>query len=197
MFTVTKRMEVSGAHFLHLDYESKCTNLHGHNWIITVTVQNDTLDKNGMVVDFSKIKEIVNQFDHHLINDVLGDLIQREAGHIFHESGDNYLFMVKSVLDPSIEPGVALSRSRFEDRTFSLGDNLKDGVQTAFGVVRVREHTELELKFNDPATGQLHPGVRETIRNGHNLYVTYPGYSDYRHIPVIGRDRRASALPDL
>ncbi|GAB3214925.1 methyl-accepting chemotaxis protein [Pseudaeromonas pectinilytica] len=120
-------------------------------------------------------------------NDVLGDLIQREAGHIFHESGDNYLFMVKSVLDPSIEPGVALSRSRFEDRTFSLGDNLKDGVQTAFGVVRVREHTELELKFNDPATGQLHPGVRETIRNGHNLYVTYPGYSDYRHIPVIGK----------
>lgn len=72
MFTVTKRMEVSGAHFLHLDYESKCTNLHGHNWIITVTVQNDTLDKNGMVVDFSKIKEIVNQFDHHLINDVFG-----------------------------------------------------------------------------------------------------------------------------
>lgn len=72
MFTVTKRIEVSGAHFLHLDYESKCTNLHGHNWIITVTVQNDTLDHNGMVVDFSKIKEIVNQFDHHVINDVLG-----------------------------------------------------------------------------------------------------------------------------
>jgi methyl-accepting chemotaxis protein len=120
-------------------------------------------------------------------NDVIGDLIQREAGHIFHESGDNYLFMVKSVLDPAIEPGVALSRSRFEDRTFSLGDNLKDGVHTAFGVVRVREHTELELKFNDPATGQLHPGVRETIRHGHNLYVTYPGYSDYRHIPVIGK----------
>ena len=55
MFTVTKRIEVSGAHFLHLDYESKCTNLHGHNWIITVTVQNDT-------------------FDHHVINDVLGGL---------------------------------------------------------------------------------------------------------------------------
>lgn len=120
-------------------------------------------------------------------NDVLGDLIQREAGHIFHESGDNYLFMVKSVLDPTLEPGVALSRSRFEDRTFSLGDNLKDGVQTAYGEVRVREQTELELKFNDPATGQLHPGVRETIRHGHNLKVTYPGYSDYRHIPVIGK----------
>jgi 6-pyruvoyltetrahydropterin/6-carboxytetrahydropterin synthase len=74
MFTVTKRMEVSGAHYLHLDYESKCTNLHGHNWIITVTVQSEEVDHNGMVVDFSKIKEIVNRFDHALINDVMGDI---------------------------------------------------------------------------------------------------------------------------
>ena len=120
-------------------------------------------------------------------NDVIGDLIQREAGHIFHESGDNYLFMVSSTFDPGIRPGTALSRSRFEDSTFSLGDNLKDGVRTEFGTVRVQKHTELELVFNDPATGQLHPGVRETIRKGENLFVTYPGYSDYRHIPVIGK----------
>ncbi|WOD06301.1 hypothetical protein [Marinomonas sp. GJ51-6] len=37
-------------------------------------------------------------------NDVLGDLIQREAGHIYKESGDNYLFMVKSEFDKSILP---------------------------------------------------------------------------------------------
>ena len=120
-------------------------------------------------------------------NDVVGDLIQREGGHVFHESGDNYLFMAKSVFNPAIQPGVALSRSRFEDRSFSLGDNLKDGVQTEYGVVRIQNHTEFELVFNDPATGQLHPGVRETIRKGQNLYVKYPGYSDYRHIPVIGK----------
>lgn len=29
--------------------------------------------------------------------------------------------------------------------------------------------------------------MRETIRNGDNLFVTYPGYSDYRHFPVIGK----------
>lgn len=120
-------------------------------------------------------------------NDVLGDLIQREAGHIFHESGDNYLFMVRAGFDPSIVPGTALSRSRFEDATFSLGDNLKQGVRTDYGTVRVRAHTELELVFNDPATRQLHPGVRETIRRGQNLFVTYPGYSDYRHVPVVGK----------
>ncbi|MBL8392113.1 MAG: methyl-accepting chemotaxis protein [Candidatus Accumulibacter sp.] len=132
-------------------------------------------------------------------NDVLGDLIQREAGHVFHESGDNYLFMVRSNFDPSIRPGTALSRSRFEDSTFSLGDNLKDGVRTAYGVIQVRQHTELELVFNDPSTGELHPGVRETIRKGDNLFVTYPGYSDYRHIPVIGKGVtfRLPASPDV
>lgn len=120
-------------------------------------------------------------------NDVMSDLIQREAGHVFEESGDNYIFMRESRFDTSILPGTALSRSRFEDATFSHGDNLKDGIRTGFGTVGVREHTEFEIRFTDPATGQLHPGVRETMTRGENLYVKYPGYSDYRHIPVIGK----------
>ncbi|AWB67256.1 methyl-accepting chemotaxis protein [Saccharobesus litoralis] len=120
-------------------------------------------------------------------NDVLGDLIQREAGHVYRESGDNYLFMVNSQFDPSIKPGIALSRSRFEDNTFSHGENLKEGIHTDYGVVKVAKHTEFEVRFTDPATGELHPGVRETIQNGQNVFVTYPAYSDYRHIPVIGK----------
>tara|TARA_R110002153_G_scaffold18021_3_gene63024 strand:+ start:74876 stop:76999 length:2124 start_codon:yes stop_codon:yes gene_type:complete len=120
-------------------------------------------------------------------NDVLGDLIQREAGHIYPESGDNYIFMVDSNFDNRIQQGTALSRSRFEDNTFSHGENLKSGINTKWGTVKVNRHTELELRFTDPATGQLHPGVRETINNGKNLFITYPGYSDYRHIPVIGK----------
>ena len=120
-------------------------------------------------------------------NDVLGDLIQREAGHIYTESGDNYLFMVEANFDPSVPQGSALSRSRFEDATFSHGENLKQGISTNWGEVKIRNHTEFEVIFNDPATNQLHPGVRETIRHGRNVFVEYPGYSDYRHIPVIGK----------
>jgi methyl-accepting chemotaxis protein len=120
-------------------------------------------------------------------NDVLGDIIQREAGHVYRDSGDNYLFMVESHFDPSIKPGTALSRSRFEDNSFTLGDNLKQGVRTAFGVVQVKQHTELELRFTDPANNQLHPGIRETIRCQENTFVTYPGYPDYRHVPVVGK----------
>jgi methyl-accepting chemotaxis protein len=119
-------------------------------------------------------------------NDVMSDLIQREAGHVYRDSGDNYLFMVQSAFDSSIATGTALSRSRFEDDAFTAGDNLKQGLHTPFGKVQVREHTEFELRFTNPATGELHPGVRETIRHGGNLFVSYPGYPDYRHIPVIG-----------
>lgn len=119
-------------------------------------------------------------------NDIMSDLIQREAGHVFPESGDNYIFMIDSNFDPSIKQGIALSRSRFEDDSFTGGENLLSGVHTDYGVVKVEKHTEFEVLFTDPATNQLHPGVRETIKNGQNLFVTYPGYSDYRHIPVIG-----------
>ena len=57
MYTVIKRMEISASHCLKLSYESKCENLHGHNWIITVYCQAEQLNEDGMVVDFTHIKE--------------------------------------------------------------------------------------------------------------------------------------------
>lgn len=71
MYTVRKRLEISAAHHLQLDYESKCTHLHGHNWIIYVTCQAETLDKNGMVIDFKQIKELVHaKMDHQDLNEI-------------------------------------------------------------------------------------------------------------------------------
>ena len=72
MFTVIKRMEVSAAHRLELPYESKCTRLHGHNWVITVYCRAERLDENGMVVDFTRIKEaVMGRLDHQNLNEVL------------------------------------------------------------------------------------------------------------------------------
>ena len=72
MYTVTKRIEISAAHRLELDYESKCTNFHGHNWIITVHCRARELNANGMVVDFTDIKRaITDALDHKCLNDVL------------------------------------------------------------------------------------------------------------------------------
>ena len=72
MYTVIKQMEISASHQLTLPYESKCENLHGHNWIITVYCKSETLDSNGMVIDFSHVKEIVHgRLDHKNLNEVL------------------------------------------------------------------------------------------------------------------------------
>lgn len=48
MYTVIKRMEISAAHSLKLSYRSKCENLHGHNWIITVYCRSRELNADGM-----------------------------------------------------------------------------------------------------------------------------------------------------
>ncbi len=55
----------------HLDYDSPCKNLHGHSYKVNVSVKSTKLDKNGMVVDFSKLKEFQKHldelYDHSLI----------------------------------------------------------------------------------------------------------------------------------
>jgi 6-pyruvoyltetrahydropterin/6-carboxytetrahydropterin synthase len=72
MFYVSKRMEISASHRLSLNYESKCSELHGHNWIVTVFCKSETLNENGMVCDFTHIKrQIVDKLDHKNLNQVL------------------------------------------------------------------------------------------------------------------------------
>ena len=60
MYYISKRIEISYAHQLVLDYESKCTHLHGHNGVVTVFCCAETLDHNGMVTDFTHVKDRVN-----------------------------------------------------------------------------------------------------------------------------------------
>lgn len=72
MYYVSKRIEISAAHRLNLSYPSKCTRLHGHNWIVTVHCRAAELNADGMVTDFSHIKAVVKDtLDHECLNDVL------------------------------------------------------------------------------------------------------------------------------
>lgn len=65
-------MEIAGAHQLALPYESKCSNLHGHNWIVTVYCASKELTDYGMIVDFTKVKgAIQSRLDHSVINEVI------------------------------------------------------------------------------------------------------------------------------
>ncbi len=72
MYYISKRIEVSASHRLELDYDSKCSQLHGHNWIITIYCKAEKLNQNGMVVDFTEVKrKIKRPLDHQNLNDVL------------------------------------------------------------------------------------------------------------------------------
>lgn len=65
-------MEISAAHRLNLSYESKCQNLHGHNWHVTIYCKAKELNQDGMVCDFTHIKKaILEKLDHQYLNDIL------------------------------------------------------------------------------------------------------------------------------
>ena len=72
MYYVSKRMEIAACHQLRLPYESKCNNLHGHNYIVVVHCKAPKLNGCGMVVDFAKVKkEIHGYLDHGYLNELL------------------------------------------------------------------------------------------------------------------------------
>lgn len=72
MYELKKTFEINAAHQLNLDYESKCTQLHGHNWFVTVYLRSQGLNPSGMIMDFSEIKQrILGKLDHRNLNDVL------------------------------------------------------------------------------------------------------------------------------
>lgn len=72
MYKISKRFEISGAHRLDLPYDSKCTGIHGHNWIISVHCKSKELNAQGMVIDFSHVKKTIkDKLDHKLLNDVV------------------------------------------------------------------------------------------------------------------------------
>lgn len=72
MFYIEKSMEISAAHSLNLSYESKCQNLHGHNWHVTIYCKAKELNQDGMVCDFTHIKKAIHEkLDHQYLNDIL------------------------------------------------------------------------------------------------------------------------------
>lgn len=72
MYTAIKEIKFSAAHHLKLDYDSKCCNLHGHNYVVRVFCKSETLNKDGMICDCSKIKKsIMNNLDHKEINNLI------------------------------------------------------------------------------------------------------------------------------
>ena len=57
----------AAAHKLE-DYEGDCARLHGHNYKVIIEAERDKVDERGFIVDFKKLKDMVNNIlDHKTI----------------------------------------------------------------------------------------------------------------------------------
>jgi 6-pyruvoyltetrahydropterin/6-carboxytetrahydropterin synthase len=71
MYCVTREIRFCYGHRL-LHYDGKCRHLHGHNGRAVLTLQAERLDPLGMVMDFSRIKDVVTAWiddtlDHKML----------------------------------------------------------------------------------------------------------------------------------
>jgi len=73
MYKVRVEESFSAAHRLR-GYKGKCERLHGHNWKVSLTVKASSLNKMGLVIDFTelkkKLKEVLKELDHNYINNL-------------------------------------------------------------------------------------------------------------------------------
>ena len=71
MYRVSKSVSFCYGHRL-LNYNGKCAHLHGHNARAVITLESSELDAQGMVEDFSRVKQLVwdwldAEVDHTLL----------------------------------------------------------------------------------------------------------------------------------
>jgi len=67
--TLKIRHHFDAAHRLE-GYKGKCATTHGHRWHVSVFARG-IVKPNGMLVDFTKIKEEINKLDHQDLNKIL------------------------------------------------------------------------------------------------------------------------------
>jgi 6-pyruvoyltetrahydropterin/6-carboxytetrahydropterin synthase len=66
MFSVSREIDFCYGHRL-LNYAGKCCHLHGHNGRAIITFEASGLDAQGMVLDFTEIKRVINGWiDEHI-----------------------------------------------------------------------------------------------------------------------------------
>jgi 6-pyruvoyltetrahydropterin/6-carboxytetrahydropterin synthase len=73
IWRVSKQLWFCAAHQVRLS-ETKCEDLHGHNFRVLVHAEAETLDKTSYVLDFGVLKkaalELLAPYDHQNLNEV-------------------------------------------------------------------------------------------------------------------------------
>lgn len=67
MFTITKEVYFCYGHRL-MNHPGKCRNLHGHSVKASISIRSDILNEQGMVCDFSDVKDCVDKFVNQVLD---------------------------------------------------------------------------------------------------------------------------------
>ena len=72
MYSIEKKFKFEATHRLNcLDYDSPCKNIHGHSYKVFMTIKAGSLNDQGMIIDFTKLKEFQKfldlKYDHACI----------------------------------------------------------------------------------------------------------------------------------
>lgn len=127
-FYITKQFDFEMAHAL-TEYSGKCRNIHGHSYKFEVTVTGNREMESGMVIDFKKLKDIVNetivnQLDHCLVlnknvDAELIDAVKRNFERVkivdFQPSTENLLDYFADLLLPKLPNNVHLYSMRLQE----------------------------------------------------------------------------------
>jgi 6-pyruvoyltetrahydropterin/6-carboxytetrahydropterin synthase len=65
-YSISKDCRFEAAHRLTAPYEGKCAHLHGHSFVVKVTLAASELDARGFVEDFSSLKPLRDWIDANL-----------------------------------------------------------------------------------------------------------------------------------
>lgn len=81
MYQITVKGHFSAAHFLE-NYEGLCGSVHGHRWEVELSYYAQPDGSSQMVVDFSEMKDILNELmnkmDHSFLLDPKGNEVSKE-----------------------------------------------------------------------------------------------------------------------
>ncbi len=133
---ITKEFRFEAAHAL-TGYDGKCKHLHGHSYILYVTVKGqpsnpDGSPKAGMVLDFTELKKIVNEviidrFDHTLILNEKAPIAEDIAKtynrvHIvpFQPTTESLISLFAELVQKALPKGVILHSMRLHESPSSF-----------------------------------------------------------------------------
>ncbi|HEY9343426.1 MAG TPA: 6-carboxytetrahydropterin synthase [Hanamia sp.] len=138
MITITKIFRFEMAHAI-FGYTGKCKNIHGHSYILQVTVTKSTSSDGfitgpGFIMDFKELKKIVNEkiikeLDHRLI--LSGEYLKlnpafESAENIFkwkiEPSAENILIYIKEQIEMALPEEIKLIKLQLYETADSYAE---------------------------------------------------------------------------